>query len=1281
MGAERDFEASFTPTETERRLIQEIRRYGFCSFLTDAERDDRRAPGAGDDPAGERTIRATVIRRLLFGRDLLPEDKPREGDGPEARAPRVVIPPAMEIRGAVIQGELDLEDVKGRDHSFAPHVALEYCRFVGSPDDPDPDHAGRIDVSDGMLSRFSLKGSRFQELDARGAHFAGLLDLSECASSEEPVDSDDADPFGGCADETGAAQARCWVDLSGARLDVEMRARDAKLCAPKRPPSQDRDRRGDAAALDMRGAALRGDLKLTPGFEAIGGLHLNNLDCGGDVWLTGAKLVAKKTRAINLQYATIRGAVALNSAFDERGAPKIFESHGVVRVYGAQIDGELWMSGAKLLPPPHPGDDREARLSLIAYLTRIGKRLRLQPAISEANAADAIDVAVSGAIVMTDAEIGGLELIIPAAAEDAGDEPPAAGPASPPALTLTHLRSKSSVDIIGGYGAIEMSDTRVDGPLRFIDLSGAGAITLENARIEGDLEFNGLKGGRRCDLENIRVGGDVEFDQSICGAILAPNAQIEANFEVRAGCRLDHLDLPNARIGGNLSLSHAQLGWSADPAEPEMESDAAYQRDAARPPALRADNAEIQGRVSIQADTQRELSFTTAHVKGEFTIEGLVFHYAHPDDRQRLTLKGARIDGGLNVFNVFDFNDQMAPVRATPLEFYRNAHGDPWVLVELEDRASDGGRPPWPIRAYLWDQQTFTQELSGLSHPIHQVNAQRLGDERTRVLQLSDETVLSYLEFFCAFVWGEEGAFRLVDKRSFVDKEWRNKAKRLTAGERGRAAVSPTEAFPTAEGETPDRLGYPVERLGRRGWKIEALIHYADQIVRATFQVRPNGFVEMLSDEALLRRVPQLFRYENAQRKALGDETSEALPPALHRTDWRELEERESDAFIAVLKGYRSVVDRALRWPAMVDLSGLRTPSFDDRGTVAWRGNVRLDLENFVYDQLFHKPPEHGDEPAASSAADAKGQDASSSFGRASTNRYDPRRQDEEVKLRLRWFERQYADGAPATLEKFQAQPYEHLAQLYRQVGRQTEARQIIEKRLALEGRLRANACISPRYAAYGAVGAFGVGVLALGFGASLWATLALAASVQLGALFAWPLLIRLYGGCFGYGMSPARALATFAFCLGIGALLADLARDGDITLGSHWAGALAGLPEDQRFITLVALPAEMRPLLEVDTQPIARILEGGAAADGPLEIPREPIPCGDEISPGLYAMDVFIPLLDLRQEMRCAPATEETTAAAIARWVKAIYAMLGWVVTSLTLLTVAGVIKRRIES
>jgi len=61
-----------------------------------------------------------------------------------------------------------------------------------------------------------------------------------------------------------------------------------------------------------------------------------------------------------------------------------------------------------------------------------------------------------------------------------------------------------------------------------------------------------------------------------------------------------------------------------------------------------------------------------------------------------------------------------------------------------------------------------------------------------------------------------------------------------------------------------------------------------------------------------------------------------------------------------------------------------------------------------------------------------------------------------------------------------------------------------------------------------------------------------------------------------------------------------------------------------------------------------------------------------------LYATDVFIPLIDLRQESRCSPSTEAR--ASWLRYGKALYAVLGWVVTSMTILCVTGVLRRRSE-
>jgi len=59
-----------------------------------------------------------------------------------------------------------------------------------------------------------------------------------------------------------------------------------------------------------------------------------------------------------------------------------------------------------------------------------------------------------------------------------------------------------------------------------------------------------------------------------------------------------------------------------------------------------------------------------------------------------------------------------------------------------------------------------------------------------------------------------------------------------------------------------------------------------------------------------------------------------------------------------------------------------------------------------------------------------------------------------------------------------------------------------------------------------------------------------------------------------------------------------------------------------------------------------------------------------------LYAADVFLPLIDLRQETKCNPGAEHVG------WqiAKALYEFLGWIITSLTILTATGVLRSRSE-
>ena len=66
-------------------------------------------------------------------------------------------------------------------------------------------------------------------------------------------------------------------------------------------------------------------------------------------------------------------------------------------------------------------------------------------------------------------------------------------------------------------------------------------------------------------------------------------------------------------------------------------------------------------------------------------------------------------------------------------------------------------------------------------------------------------------------------------------------------------------------------------------------------------------------------------------------------------------------------------------------------------------------------------------------------------------------------------------------------------------------------------------------------------------------------------------------------------------------------------------------------------------------------------------------LPCGDAINPFLYAVDEFIPVLDLRQESRCSVAST----APGWQFASLAYAILGWIVTSLTILTLTGILRR----
>lgn len=149
-----------------------------------------------------------------------------------------------------------------------------------------------------------------------------------------------------------------------------------------------------------------------------------------------------------------------------------------------------------------------------------------------------------------------------------------------------------------------------------------------------------------------------------------------------------------------------------------------------------------------------------------------------------------------------------------------------------------------------------------------------------------------------------------------------------------------------------------------------------------------------------------------------------------------------------------------------------------------------------------------------------------------------------------------------------------------------------------------------------------------------------------------------LYRLTFDFGLSAKRGIATFALLVAIG-------------------GAT---------VKALNTPGLAPPVMVLATTPVQTLLvpDPPPTTSGWGVKPATPVQgtgtvvtelaCGRAINPWLYAADVFIPLLDLKQEDQCGV----NDSANPWRIAKALYAALGWIVTSLLILTITGTLRRK---
>jgi hypothetical protein len=145
----------------------------------------------------------------------------------------------------------------------------------------------------------------------------------------------------------------------------------------------------------------------------------------------------------------------------------------------------------------------------------------------------------------------------------------------------------------------------------------------------------------------------------------------------------------------------------------------------------------------------------------------------------------------------------------------------------------------------------------------------------------------------------------------------------------------------------------------------------------------------------------------------------------------------------------------------------------------------------------------------------------------------------------------------------------------------------------------------------------------------------------------------------YDYGFSITRALLTFAFCIGVGWYAAHVANYG-----------IKGHPEFGDALIVNTIPPQG---LVVKGEQSLDIFAAKPSAGDAYEAD---LPCGTRVRSILYAMDVFLPVLNLHQQEVCTIAPDRIKW----RYAQALYAVLGWILTPITILTLTGTLRRHLE-
>jgi hypothetical protein len=864
--------------------------------LTGAELEVIRAAADGvvaalrdADDAPRPDVRAEVIRRLLLGVGF--EGEPGASTG---------APGGVRVHGARITGSLHLQDARGPGGSALPSLELEDCLI----DEP-------LALSNARLQRLSLSRSRLPRVDARGCVLDGDLDFSHVRAAAE----------GGV----------CSLQFRNTRIGGDVLGGHAQLRAGA--PNMDRDPREGRAeyALALAGAHVAGRVVLDPGFHAWGGVTLHSAHVDGEIWACGAELTRARLpggsadservdRALNCQELTTGAAVFLAAYNDVDGEAQRFRAHGSLFFYAARLGGGVFMSGARLLGTG----------SIIVE----GREPAAAPAEATAAApATPADESDAG-LVFTRAHIrGAIDL---SAHTDGRGNPHRVDARGPIHLEGARIEGDLTLDAeLRNSAGLQGAEMDVNGVLslhsapapsdgRPADARDHRWLNLGNANLGSSLVITGTWGyeqrrGTIINAAGIRVGGAVTIGRStIHGHVAFDSARIERELRVEGAaddgrCTIDGtLTLASAQIGGDLIIVRTEIRRGIEAALARV-----------------ADGIRLQGKVAIGT-----AGFDQCTVGGTVSIDDVTVLGNRWDSIHRLSLKDARIAAELRVGAVSVRSPQLAQMEAAVRGFSairtrRIACYPGWRMVEvmtdvgLNAERTDLGddRSELGIATFLWRRAGPAHGiravlLPGSSTPIHDFNA-AFGVRLRNRAEAGD-----YIRMFCCCVWGDRGAFRMIEPGDPV----------LGA---------------SARRVTPTRIQRVTED-GLRRFLVTTNIVFGEAVFASTIRVNPDGLPVMLADEPIARVAAQdrehyvrPFRLPGRSTEASDD----GWPPSVGaHAEWRYLYPEDAEAH-RIVDDLVTALDPVLE----VVLRDAAADRLDDDDGQAWGKAVKLDLDGFVY--------------------------------------------------------------------------------------------------------------------------------------------------------------------------------------------------------------------------------------------------------------------------------------------------------------------------------------------